>query len=214
MVSEVPTICGIYKITSPSNGIYIGKSINIKKRFAYYKKLNASIKKQCRLYNSLVKYGPENHTFEILHECKEGCLNTLEVLYIKKYKTFNSDHGLNLRSGGGKGSIISEETKRRLSESSKLRRYPLEVRHRLGSGMRGKKHSQETKAKMRAASLGKNMFNNNRIRVLQYSKDMVFIKAWDSVAQVKRELSIKPPNIFRAIKTGLKAKGFIWKKAV
>lgn len=205
-------ICGIYKITSPSNSIYIGKSINIEKRFDYYRKINASIKGQKRLYNSLKKYTPEGHKFEVIHECKEGCLNTLEILYIAKFKTFNSTHGLNLRSGGGKSSLLSEETRQRLSVSGKKRRYPLEIRHRLGNGMRGKKHSQETKIKMRLSAIGKNMFNDNCVKVSQFSKEGIFIRNWDSMAQAKRVLGIQSTNIRRAIITGLKAGWFIWKR--
>ena len=60
---------GIYKITSPSNKVYIGQSVNIQKRFRDYKSLKRSIKQQPRLYNSFVKYGVNNHLFEILSEC-------------------------------------------------------------------------------------------------------------------------------------------------
>jgi hypothetical protein len=35
-------ICGIYKITSPSGKVYIGQSVDIKRRFTTYKILNKS----------------------------------------------------------------------------------------------------------------------------------------------------------------------------
>ena len=54
-------ICGIYKITSPSGKIYIGCSNNIYKRWSRYRHPE-SIKKQTYIYNSLIKYGVENHT--------------------------------------------------------------------------------------------------------------------------------------------------------
>ena len=50
-------------ITSPLNKIYIGQSINIENRWKQYKRLGC--KKQIKLYNSFIKYGVENHTFEI-----------------------------------------------------------------------------------------------------------------------------------------------------
>ncbi len=49
-------IVGIYKITSPSNKIYIGCSNNIYKRWSRYKNPH-SIKAQYHIYNSLIKYG-------------------------------------------------------------------------------------------------------------------------------------------------------------
>ena len=64
---------GIYKITSPTNKIYIGQSTNIKQRWNDYNKM-IRCKRQTRLYNSLKKYGPKNHIFEILEECSESQL--------------------------------------------------------------------------------------------------------------------------------------------
>ena len=59
-------IVGIYKITNPKGRVYIGQSINIFKRFSYYKMLQC--KGQKKVYSSLVKYGYENHKFEIVTE--------------------------------------------------------------------------------------------------------------------------------------------------
>ena len=53
----------IYKITSPSNKIYIGQTVNIIKRKSYYKK--GDCKAQPKLYSSFKKYGWDNHLFEL-----------------------------------------------------------------------------------------------------------------------------------------------------
>jgi len=100
----------VYKITSPSGKIYIGQSINVERRLKTYKYYNC--KKQVKLYNSLKKYGFENHTIEIIKDnikCMTA-LNFYEELYIKKYNTFNTENGLNLRSGG-MNNTPSDETK-------------------------------------------------------------------------------------------------------
>jgi group I intron endonuclease len=55
---------GIYKITNPSGKIYIGQSRDIDKRIKRYQTLQC--KGQRILYNSLKKYGWENHIFEII----------------------------------------------------------------------------------------------------------------------------------------------------
>ena len=81
-------ICGIYKITSPTNKIYIGQSTNILFRFGAYKRLNC--KKQTYLYNSFLRHGVENHKFEIIEECSIDILNEREVYYVELYDTFNS----------------------------------------------------------------------------------------------------------------------------
>ncbi len=139
-------ICGIYKITSPSKSIYIGQSIDITFRWYKYKKNHC--KTQNKLNNSFKKYGAENHLFEIVCQCDRSELNNLEVYYIELFQTFNSKHGLNLRSGGeGKGNM-SEETKKKISEIQKGKRVGKD--HHFF----GKKHSIETKNKISASRIG------------------------------------------------------------
>ena len=83
---------GIYKITSPSNKVYIGQSINIKKRFNQYKWSKA--KQQPILHNSFLKYGVKNHVFEIVCICKKSELHNLEVYYQEIYSV-TGVNGLN-----------------------------------------------------------------------------------------------------------------------
>jgi hypothetical protein len=108
----------IYKITSPSGKIYIGQSVDFKRRLTKYRNLRC--KTQTKLYNSLKKYGFENHTIEIVKDnikCMTA-LNFYEELYIKKYDTFNTENGLNLRSGG-MNNTPSDETRQRMSNAHK-----------------------------------------------------------------------------------------------
>jgi hypothetical protein len=127
-------ICGIYKITSPSNKIYIGKTINLKARQNRYKNLHC--KGQAKLYRSLRKYGWEKHKFEIIEECLQPELDNKEKYYIDLFNTFNSEYGLNLKEGG-QGGKMSDETKKKISESNKGKKNCL-----------GFKHSLETRLKM------------------------------------------------------------------
>lgn len=80
----------IYKITSPTNRVYVGQSINIKNRYRVHLKSKADTK----LYRSFQKYGHESHKFEILKECEKCDLERLENYYIKKYDSIKS--GLNI----------------------------------------------------------------------------------------------------------------------
>ena len=84
---------GIYKITSPSGKIYIGQSIDIKKRWKRYANLSG-VEGQRRLYRSLKKYGFDNHNFEILIECDFEQLNELERYYQDIYNVLG-ENGLN-----------------------------------------------------------------------------------------------------------------------
>jgi group I intron endonuclease len=108
-------ICGIYKITSPSGKIYIGQSYNIYKRWKGYKKDN--VKNQRKLYHSFLKYGVENHKFEVIHTCKEEELNTLEEKYVLEFKCV--EEGLNIRYGGGNKGKLSSEYKDKIRNKLK-----------------------------------------------------------------------------------------------
>lgn len=104
---------GIYKITNPNNKIYIGQSVNIEERFKKYIKVHN--KRQIKLYNSLQKYGPENHIFEIVEECSLEQLNEREIYWGIVFNVLGED-GLNLRLGKGRGSC-GETTKLKISNS-------------------------------------------------------------------------------------------------
>lgn len=111
-------VCGIYKITSPVGRIYIGQSRNCEKREKKYKSLDC--KKQQRVYHSVIKYGWENHSFEVIHLCEIVELDYWENYYIELYDSFDTEHGLNLIKGTAANGKRSKETKERNREASKL----------------------------------------------------------------------------------------------
>lgn len=163
---------GIYRIITPSGRIYIGQSINIENRIRRYKKAEYCNRK---LYYSIMKYGWENHEFDIIHvllnSVSQDVLNHYEQYYMDFYRN-NGFKLLNVREGGSSGAT-SEETKEKIRKAltghlcspetrEKIRLANLgyvaseETRQKLslaGKGkptyMKGKKHSEETKKKMR-----------------------------------------------------------------
>ena len=81
--------CGIYKITSPTGKIYIGQAVDVNKRWSEYNLNNSNLIKQPKIYRSLIKYGIDNHKFEIIEEknCtreqrQENCINA--GIYVMK----------------------------------------------------------------------------------------------------------------------------------
>lgn len=111
---------GIYKITSPNGAIYIGQSVDIKSRWRGYK--CALAKGQPKLRNSFLKYGYDNHTFEILEYINGSNIN-MEKLNEREIYFYNLYTGLGYRllnvQEAGTNGRRSAETKLKISLSKK-----------------------------------------------------------------------------------------------
>lgn len=145
----------IYKLTSPNGKVYIGQTINLKRRFGEYdrhKSRNGSVK----INNSLNKYGIINFKKEILFEgeCTIQFLNELEIFYIKKYDSVKS--GLNLQYGGLNG-LHSEETKIKMRDSAKKLMLNKDYALNRNAHWKGRKHSTESKDKMSKKRRGRKL---------------------------------------------------------
>ena len=205
-------ICGIYKITSPSNKIYIGQSIDIITRIKHYKLLYC--KAQRHLYASIKKYGWEKHKIEIIEECLESELNKKEIYYIALFQTFNSKQGMNLQSGGGASGSYSEETKRKISERLKQeyrmgRKMSLEHKQILIKYHKGRTHTEETREKISRSNKGRivtdetkeklrtKLKGNTRSRKIVFNKNSGVY--YDSAEEAARMLNIN----YSTLKAGL-----------
>lgn len=142
---------GIYKITSPTEKVYIGQSIDIENRFKTY--LRYSCKSQPKLLASLKSHGSENHKYEILILCEKEQLATQEKYFVDLFQSFNSYHGLNVRDGGGNMANLSFEQKLKISNS-----------------LKGKKHSAERIEKNRQGQLNKQSSVHKRLREQMFPK--------------------------------------------
>lgn len=117
---------GIYKITSPSNRVYVGQSVDIKSRWRSHKLSKGKIG------NSFSKYGFENHIFEIIEECNIESLNERERYWQDFYDVLGPK-GLNL--------ILQES-------ESKRKDFSKSTRRKLGLVNLGRKRSALTLEKM------------------------------------------------------------------
>ena len=92
----------IYKITNLINGkIYIGQTNNPKRREREHFSLTPSILEDNNskiLYNALLKYGPQNFSFEIIEDKCEN-YNEKEKFWIKTLNTL-APFGYNMTEGG------------------------------------------------------------------------------------------------------------------
>lgn len=178
---------GIYKITSPSKKVYIGQSKRISERFSAYKKLKC--KSQPRLYTSFIKYGFENHIFEIIEECSSESLNARERYWQEFYNVIGLN-GLNcmyvntdkkkaimyeefsiktsISKIGNKnmlGKKHSEDTKKKLSLMFKGCKHTEEAREKIIKSLIGHKVSEETRAKISKTNTGKKRSEETKINI-------------------------------------------------
>jgi group I intron endonuclease len=115
----------IYKIVNTINGkIYIGQTTNASERKNQHERCCMNKNNNKLLYKAMRKYGVDNFLFSVIEKCynrKE--LNEMEYHYIIQYRTyveFENCNGYNMTMGD-QSCGISEETKRKISESQKTR---------------------------------------------------------------------------------------------
>lgn len=122
----------IYKIISPSEKIYIGQTIgSIEKRWKeHLEDAKRVYKDHCKvLNNSIRKYGEKNFKVELVEECLDEELDKKEAEYIIQYNS-QVPNGMNIKLGGSSGKH-HEDTKIKISNSSKGRIISLETREKL-----------------------------------------------------------------------------------
>lgn len=184
-------IAGIYILTNKNNGkMYIGQSIDLSQRINHYK--NNRIEGQTKIYNAIKKYGFDKFDVEYLftttkkYKHLNWLLGTLEVYYIKKYKSIRL--GYNLKSGGVHEKV-NEETKWKLSENHKGlfarekhylygkpmpektkaklrgRKRTSEQIERIANAQKGKKMSDEFKRKMSLIQTGRKRSIGTRTKI-------------------------------------------------
>lgn len=181
---------GIYKITSPSKRTYIGQSIDIENRWIKYKNINNS-KVQQKLYRSFIKYGIDNHIFEILEECPIDELDNTEIKWINHFKTNKT--GLNILEGGGnsrKGVKHTNETKQKMSDSHLGKQDTEQTKNKKSQSAKGK-----IKNETHRTNLSKSCSEAFGRPIIQKSLNGEFIKEWNTGKQASVELNLSYTSI-------------------
>ena len=116
-----------------------------------------------KFYNAIKKYGWENFEHYIIATCNSlEEAYELEQYYINKFDTYKNGYNSTLGGAGSKGKIMSEETKKRLSELNKGKSTWLTYAPKEKLPMFGKHHTEETKAKIGNANRGRVMSQQAR----------------------------------------------------
>lgn len=207
----------IYKYTSPNGKSYIGQTINEKLRRKLW---NSSIYHYAgdKIDRARAKYGKENFDYDILFkkefstkEIASIWLNIAEQYFIQSYDSVNGGYNCEFGGGGNPNHIgainhhhggykLSDETKKKIGEASRLRQNTPEGKAKMSVARKGK--SRGKGRKMEAL----------RIPVVQLSLQGVFIKEYPCIRDVAKILgSTVIPNISSVCKgKRISAGGYKW----
>jgi group I intron endonuclease len=169
---------GIYKITNNSNRkCYIGKAININNRWQkHISGFNHGKGVNSHFQSAWDKYGEESFSFEILETCETSdnineILSNKEIYYIQLYKSNQREFGYN-KTSGGEGGTQSEESNIRRSLS--LKKTLSDPNYKIARSLQvkgenntffSKKHSEESKEKMRDVKIGRKLSEEHRNKI-------------------------------------------------
>ena len=198
-------IIGIYAIKNSTDGkLYIGQSVDVEYRICnHFSRLKWNRHDNEHLQRSYNK-NPSAFTWELLCECDQSELDDKEIQYIKEYKSTDPHYGYNKSYGGQQEHRATEETKRKMSESKKGKKFTREHRQKIGEANKKRKLSEETKRKIG---------EKHSVPVYQYSTDGTFIAKHKNSVEAAKAVGLKSST---AIKNAVKGKvktsaGFVWK---
>ncbi len=175
---SIKNISGIYKITSLSTGrFYIGSSCRIKSRMkAHYRELMRGTHQNRFLQRCFDKHGSSNFKFEIIEERKKEDLLKFEQKYLDLYFKENPDDIYNIvklvwdninncpinYGIASKERYNTEEVSKKRSDASKRmwqnkshQEYMSRIQTGSGNPFYGKKHSDESRIKIKKSRIAK-----------------------------------------------------------
>lgn len=169
----------IYYIKNKVNGkMYVGKTNNFRRR--YREHFRSSFESCPKLQRAFIKYGKENFemvsivTFRAISvKVLNKVLNTLEIIYIKKFDSFNTGYNTTLGGEGLWGHTFTKEHRQNLSKA-----------------MKGKAVAESTKEILRQYALKQDHSWKNK-PILQYSLDGIFIREFISAKVASETLGLE-----------------------
>jgi group I intron endonuclease len=219
-------LSGIYKIQSlcKPERVYIGSAVNIERRWRdHLKGLRSNKHHSYKLQNHFIKYGESDLRFSVILECPKEQLIAREQDFINAICPWFNIAVLANNSFGIKA---SKELKLRLSIAHKGQvpwnkgiKGVSEATHKKMSDakkdyipwMKGKHHTEE-EAKKRNLETGLKISEAKRKPILQFDKQSVLIREWDSSMSAANELSVSRSSLCNCLKGESKScAGYCWK---
>lgn len=151
-MTDNKTYC-VYRHITPSGKIYIGITrLSLQARWRY----GSGYKHNPYFFRAIEKYGWDNIKHEVLLEglTKEQA-ELAERLFIGYWDSTNRNKGYNIEGGGNLNKEVSDETRKKMSESKQGNKHP----------WRGRRHTEESKRKMSKSHTGKNFSDEHRAKL-------------------------------------------------
>jgi group I intron endonuclease len=152
--------CGIYIIRCTENGkTYVGQSVDIETRKKGHRSsLRANKHKNPHLQSAYNKYGEIAFEHTVVEICAIELLNERELHWISIFNSTESSVGFNLRGGGDAIHSMSQESKDKISKTTKGRigkPCTEEAKAKISEAKKGIELSDSTKANMSKSRQGK-----------------------------------------------------------
>lgn len=153
---------GIYKFTNPIGKHYIGRSVNVERRFREHKRMRQN---QPKLHASFREHGFENHSFEIVELCNEN-LHQREVYWKVFYDSV--ENGLNHFYDEEYVVEWTDELRKQVSEKRKGRTKSAEWKQKISESLMGHPgacttHTKEARIKISKAAINRKRIHNGKI---------------------------------------------------
>ena len=143
---------------------YIGQTVNPKRRFNRHKHHLGNYDGQNHFYRAMNKYSElSDWEYTVIEEVPKELLDQREIYWIAFYNSNDPKHGYNMATGGNRhdGFELSAESRRKISEAKKGRKFSAETCKKISESQRGRKFSAESCRKMSAAKKG-NSWNKGK----------------------------------------------------
>jgi group I intron endonuclease len=235
-IKDAPKQPGIYKITSPTNKIYIGQAVNLNRRLKVYQSLNTVLQTQPKIFSSIQKYGSNNHQFEILELCDVNALDFLEQYHKQLHiNLLGWEMSLFCKVNDLGSGPRSEDTIQKMKDSHIGKCHSTETKEKISKSLKGQKKTDEHIKNMSVSLKGREVWNkgiartdeqkkyqsekmkgrnkgqiaHNKKTVIQYTSEMVEVCKFESVRSAHNITGINPSPCL--LGKNDKAGGYIWK---
>lgn len=161
----------IYKYTSPSGKVYIGQTTREQDRRAEFLRLQ-QVYGGAKINNARAKYKPENFTYEVLErfsfnsvEDARRKLDEREIHWISYYDSYKSGYNSGLGGDSNLGHLVSEDTRQKIRSKLSGMKLSEETKKKISESNKGKHKespSDEARQKMSESHKGLTVWNKGK----------------------------------------------------